>query len=275
MNEKELIALAKEQLERVVDVQVLADSDIKRIIKKYFTEILMVSLAYDNLGKSFKFSLSKELQEKVDNLIEQMRSEIFNVILQRCIDMSELFDEYYDYEEKEENIISFLLGDINGETLPDRIIEYTDNITKEFETYIAIGIGSDLSTAKISTEYISNIKHPYKSDLFKEAIMDSGYEADRIKSKGISFGAGKVVAAYYGLKRLEQDTIFKSYNNTLFSLWRNDSNIIGWFTLRGSNFDCPKLCDPMVRVFHPISETYFGWHTGCVCIPIPVHKSEL
>lgn len=275
MNHPDRIAFAKEQLSRVVDRQVLADSDIKRIIRKYFTEIIVASLAYKKLGKSFRFSTNKKLMNDVDKILEKMKEEIYNIILQRCIEMSEVFEDYYNYEEDEENIIAFIDGDIEGENLYGRITEYTNNISKEFETYIAIGIGNNKSSAQISSDYLSNIKEPYKSNQFIEAISDGKYQAERIKSKGISFGVGQVVAAYYGLKRLEQDTIFKSYNNTLFSLWRNDPNIIGWYTVRGSNYPCPKYCEPMVGVFHPIDEIYSGWHTSCVCMPIPVYKSDL
>lgn len=275
MNHHDRIAFVKELVYKVVDEMTYADSDVKKIARKYFTEIVVLSSQFKHLGKKFSFSVNKSFENEVLKILERMKAELFELIYTRSLNASRLLEDYYDYEEDEEGLLAFLSSDINGETLVGRIDGYVTNISKEFETYAALGIGKGLSEAETISEYMANIKHPYQSQSFREAITDNESEAERIKSKGISFGIGKIIAAYSGLKFLEQDTIYKAYNNSLFNIWRGDSNIIGWYTVRGSNFLCPNVCDPQVGVFHPITESYFGYHTRCVCPAIPVYKTDL
>lgn len=275
MNHPDRILEARKLMGRVVDIMAFAESDVRKILSKYLSIIASLSYGYVSLKKTFTFSANKKLEESVNKILDELEQSIYNTIIDRSYLAVGLLKDAYDYEEEKDTVSVFFLSMINGKILSDRISEYSSNLRKEFEAYLAIGISSGLSKDNITAQYLSNIKKPYKSALFESAILEKDYKAEAIRSKGLSFGVGKTLSAYTSLKVLEQDSIFKAYSNSLFRFWRSNPNIIGWYTQRGSSFSCPNYCDPMVGVFHPISESYSGYHTRCVCLAIPVYKSDL
>lgn len=266
MTELPEITEAKERVKQVVEIMILADSDLKRVIRKYLNKLTELSLEYADLGKEFTFDAREQLRVEIDTLFGLMQEELLNLINKRSLQASELI------QENEDDIHPFMLLDYKGGNVSSRISNYLSNIRKELETYIAIGIVDKLNKDDIVNLYLSNLKHPYKSKEFIDAVNERGYKTERIKNKGVTFGVGKYISAFSGLKMLEQDTIYKAYNYSLQRSWILSGDVIGWYTVRGSNFPCPDICDPMVKVFHPINEPYYGYHARCVCPMIPVKK---
>lgn len=266
MTELPEIIEAKERVKQVVEIMILADSDLKRVIRKYLNKLTELSLEYADLGKDFTFDARELLRQDIDALFELMQEELFDLMNQRSKQASELIEEDADETHP------FISLNYKGGNVSSRISNYLSNIRKELETYIAIGIVDKLNRDDIVNLYLSNLKHPYKSKEFVDAVNEGEYKAERIKNKGVTFGVGKYVSAFSGLKMLEQDTIYKAYNYSLQRSWLLSGDVIGWYTVRGSNFPCPDICDPMVKVFHPITEPYYGYHTRCVCPMIPVKK---
>lgn len=276
MTEEQKIAEAKKYISKVVDQMILADSDLKRIIKRNISDIIDSSLYYSDLGKSFNFSANKNLEKEVNDVLIKLRKDIFNIIYLRVENADKIA------KEKEKNnrddsalLLAFITSEIADKTLEMRIAEYVEHMKSEIEAFVAIGIFKGLSKEQILNEYMSHLQKPFIAPVLLDAYKVGGFTATRIKSKGITFGVGKYVAAFNNLKRLHQDTIFKSYNYILNDIWSSDNNYIGWMTFRNSGFFCPTYCDPQVGVFHPKTELYQGWHSGCVCICIPIYINDL
>ena len=266
MSELPEITEAKKRVMQVVEIMILADYDLKRIIKKYLDKLTDISMKYDSLGKQFTFYYSTELYKEINSVLSDMKIELFSLINHR----SNQADFIATNEEKEDKVHPFMYVDYKGGNVEGRIARYISNFAKEAEVYIAIGLANRLSKDSVQESYLSNMKKPYKSQEFIDALKEGGYEAERIKSKGLSYG--KYIPAFVGLKMLEQDSIYKAYNYSLQDTWVKGGNVIGWYTVRGSNYPCPDICDPMVGVIHPINEPYYGYHPRCVCPMIPVHK---
>lgn len=267
MKESPEITEAKKKVKQVVDIMILADFDLRRIIRKYLDKLTDISIRYEGLGKQFTFYYSVDLYREISSVMDEMKSELFSLINNRCNQ-----SDYIATEEEKDNVHPFLYIDYEGNNVDGRIARYLSSFIKEVEVYISIGLVNKLSKDSISESYLSNMKKPYESKEFIEAVQEGGYESERIRSKGIIYGTGRYLPAFIGLKMLEQDTIYKAYNYSLQSMWVKNGNVIGWFTVRGSSYPCPDICDPMVGVFRPISEPYYGYHPRCVCPMIPVYK---
>lgn len=275
MTQEERIEKERQALNKVIDQMALISSDLKRVIKKNVDEIVKYSLGYSYLGESFQFSANKNLNKEVTNLLNKLEKDLFNIIYIRCENVENIAYNKEQGEKSDNNLLAlFLASKIADKTLSERINGYVLNLRSEVEAFVAVGIFNKMTASQITASYIANIQKPFSNSLITEAFKEIGFKAERIASKGISFGVGQYVSSFNNLKRLEQDTIFKAYNHINQSLWGYDSNYLGWYTLRGSTYQC-GLCDSMVGIFHPKTEIYGGYHNRCCCLCIPVFKGDL
>lgn len=275
MTDIEKIDRAKEYLSQVIDQMALASSDLKRIIKRNVTEIIKYSVDYSNLGKAFQFSANKELEKVVKGILNKLEKDLFNIIYTRCEDAETIAYNKEKQNKSDDNVLAvFLASEIADKTLDQRINEYVLNLRGEIEAFVAAGIFKKMTRSEILEAYIANLQKPFAAPLLFDIFKEGGFSAERIASKGISFGTGKYISSLNNLKRLEQDTIFKAYSHINQSIWGLDSDYIGWYTIRGSTYQC-GICDSEIGVFHPKKESFWGYHTRCCCLQIPVYKGDL
>lgn len=264
---------AEAYLNKVVDLAVGASEDMKKTIKEYFMQMIESSFKYRQMRLSFRFSGDAALDEKINSILSGLRESIYNIIYDKSIRSSEIA------EDKENGIIgkafisSFLASKIYNKTLKERISIYVNQLKYEVEAYISAGMYKGFSKNEIWNQWIKNISNPYRSVLMVDSF-NTNFETTRIQSKGIKYGKGRMIGAFGNLKRLEQNTVFQSYNTSLNHIWEKDTRIVGWFTVRGSSYPC-SYCDMQAYTFHPKTESFLQWHARCVCIMIPVYKGEI
>lgn len=267
-------AEAIKYMDRVIDRMALSDTDLKAIILRYARKLIDQAFVYSYLGKSFHFSANSQLDEKISSIIDEIRKEIFNIIYTRC-DYADTLAHEKEAEEKNNKYLPLFLGSvILGQTLQERINRYTTHLQSEIEAYIAAGLAKGMSRTQILTYYLTWLKAPYKSPLLLEAFKQQGFRAERILSKGITFGSGIYISSFDNLVRLEQQTIFHAYNNTLNNIWLTRPEVIGWYTIRGSSYPC-IICDDNVGIFHPKDEFFSGYHVRCCCLMIPIYNNDI
>lgn len=267
-------AEAKIYLDKVVDQMVLADSDLKRILKSDIGELIDQCLRYSSLDKSFEFSADPELESIVNETLLQLQTDLFNILIMRTENASQIGFEKEQEDHSDAFLLAFLGLKIGGYTVQEKINFFTGHVRSEVEAYVAAGIAKGWGRNKILNEYLSNLKKPYQSGLIQDAIKEGGFKAERIKNKGVTFGVGHYVSSFNNLKRLEQTAVFEAYNHTVNSIWMNRSNIVGWYTVRGSTYPC-EICDSEVGMFHSKEEFFYGYHKKCCCIMIPVYQTDL
>ena len=51
------------------------------------------------------------------------------------------------------------------------------------------------------------------------------------------------------------------------------SGATGWYSVRGSDYDC-DYCDSMAYIVHPITEMFEAYHPRCMCYPVPVYNEN-
>lgn len=264
---------AQSYISKVIDEMALSDSDLKAVILKHVETVIDKCINYSNLGKDFQFSVNPALDNDINAILEQLEKDIFNIIYFRTYNVNELaFDK--ENEHKSDNyLLLFLTTAFFGKTIQDRITDYVSFIRSEVEAYVAAGIVKGLTPKQILYTYLNNIKSPYASPLIIEAFRLKGFKAERILNKGITFGQGKYISAFNNLLRLEQQSIFQAYNYAVNSIWQTKTNIIGWYTVRGSSYPC-TICDDNIGVFHPKEEFFFGYHVRCCCIMLPIYDYD-
>lgn len=266
---------AKKYISKVIDQMALAESDLKQVIQANISDLVDKCLPYKKLGKSFQFEANKSLEKSVEDVLSQLRKDIFNFIYLRSLNVDDLAHENENSESEDDKLLlAFLSLKIAGLTLDMRIEKFVSNIRSEVEAYIAAGFVKGLSKTQIVSEYISWLKTPYTSPLLLNAFREVGFKAERIVSKGVTFGVGKYVSAFNSLKRVQQDQIFRTYNHSLQNIWGSDKNYVGWYTIRGSSYQC-GICDEQVGIFHPKEESFGGYHVRCCCIMVPLYKNDL
>lgn len=267
-------AEAIKYMDRVIDQMALSDADLKAIIQRYVRKLIDQAFSYSYLGKSFQFSANSELDAKASFITDNLRKEIFNIIYLRCDYVDTLAHEKETEEKNNKYLLLFLSSQIAGQTLDERINRYVSTMRYEIEAYIAAGLANGMSRTQILNYYLTWLKTPYKSPLLLEAFRKQGFKAERILSRGITFGSGIYISSFGNLVRLEQQTIFHAYNNTLNSIWLIKPEIIGWYTIRGSSYPC-TVCDDNVGIFHSKDEFFSGYHVRCCCIMIPVYNTDI
>lgn len=275
MTESQKIAEAKKETDRVVNQMKYTDSDLRRILRIKIGELIDKCLNYSNLGKDFQFNTDPKLEKYVNEKLIEIQKELFNIIYLRCVNVETLAYGSNKRDNDNKLLIAFLSSKIADKTLEMRIEQYVSQLRSEVEAFIAIGIHKRFNRDKILAEYLTNLNKPYKASIMIEAFKENGFKAERIVSKGISYGRGKYIASFNNLKRLEQTTIFQAYHHIKQNIWNSDKNYLGWMTFRNSGYFCPDFCEPQVGVFHPKTELYQGWHDGCVCLCIPIYKSDI
>lgn len=266
---------AKKYISKVIDQMALADSDLKTVIQANISDLIDECLPYKKLGKSFQFNDNSNLSKSIDEVLQKLRKDIFNFIYIRSLNVDALAREKEnDNSTDDKFLLAFLSLKIAGLTLDMRINKFVNNIRSEVEAYIAAGFAKGLTKNQILSEYINWIKLPFSSPLIINAFRQVGFKAERIVSKGVTFGVGKYVSGFNSLKRVQQDQIFRTYNHTLQDIWGRDRNYIGWYTIRGSSYQC-GYCDEQVGRLHPKEESFGGYHIRCCCIMIPLYKNEV
>lgn len=260
---------AMKYMDRVVDLMALSDTDIKAIIRRNTKKLIDKACTYKSLDISFQFPANDNLEQAVSEILDQTRTQLFNAIYISCYNADYIAHEKEGETHTDKYLLAFLGLHIAGQTIEDRIRVYINQFRSEIEAYIAIGISKNMNPAQILNYYLSWLKNPLSSPLILEAIRKQGYAANLITSRGISY-KNKYKSAFNSLLRLQQDSTIRAYNHAISSIWQNNPNIAGWYTVRGSTYPC-DICDDNAGVYHTSDDFFYGYHPRCCCIMLPVY----
>ncbi|NDV68606.1 hypothetical protein [Dysgonomonas sp. 25] len=267
-------AEAKKYIDRVIDIMALSDAGIKDIIRNNAKKLIEKSFSYKDLGSAFHFSANEDLDQITTDILRQTQRQIFNAIYMDCYNADAIAHEKENEKHTDKYLLAFLAMQVAGETIEDRISLYARQFRDEIEAYIAIGISKGLNPTQILNYYLTFFKNPLASPLILEAIRKQGYKAEVILQKGNLNKKNKYKSAHNNLVRLRQDSTMRAYNHAINSIWLNNQNIAGWYTVRGSSYPC-AVCDDHIGEFHSKDEFFYGWHPRCCCIMLPIYITVL
>jgi len=168
-----------EYRERVLKNMALSENDINKNINKVLLSIIMACMGGNK--NDFTFSKNKSIENKVDKIINNLSTSIYNSAYDRAKKaVEESFKQTHkQYENK--FLLSFMALNIGKKTIYDRINYYLSNFKYEIEAYVAIGLSKNYSATKISQLWNSNKKNPYGALIFKQ-------NKGKFSSKPLSIG---------------------------------------------------------------------------------------
>lgn len=262
---------AQKYMDRIISLMVLSDADIKAIIRSNAKRLIEESYSYKNLGSAFHFSANKDLDQITTEILQETQRQLFNAIYMDCYNADVIAHEKEGEKHSDKYLLVFLVLQVAGLTIEDRISLYTKQFRNEIEAYIAIGISKGMNTAQILNYYLTWLKNPIASPLILEAIRKQGYKAELLRNKPKT--KNKYKSAHNNLVRLKQDSTMRAYNHAINSIWLGNPNITGWYTVRGSSYPC-IVCDDHTYELHTKDELFYGWHPRCCCIMLPFYITD-
>lgn len=253
-----------EDAKRFIRERVAVADEADAIITKYMIaaakEIVAISYRYNISPKLFKFSANPNLEKEVSVVISKLLDEIINQIERSSVSVN---------GKNSDTILGRLHRAIQGKTLHDRVSIYSTRYKYELEAFVAAGLLYSLTRGELLTELIKSLKKPYLSPIIKGAFNEKGMVANRLASKGVSYGAGEYTSANNMLTRLSNYSISEAWMDDFFkSAIKNGA--LGFFSYRGSSYPC-SLCDSMVG-YHMFAEDLPLYHAHCCCFAVPVYE---
>lgn len=256
-------------LQRNENARVLADR-IDEILEDAAERIVRICYKYDVDPEDF--TISSEYNAQMMEEIAEVMDEIEETILQ-------LIYEFAEKVTTDKNRLKLLtawmatLGRGNR-NLRDTLDGYLYKTMKDWEAAIAAMRFAKLSVANAITKIKSNLHTIYTmpevTQAFKQA---SSFNATYIRSRGVMVGG-------VGLSNNGSTNVTNMAKITIQMVWMRyqamdfeESGAIGYYQLRGSNYDC-KICDDEVG-FHPnIQEIYLKSlpHPHCMCYRVPIYN---
>jgi hypothetical protein len=258
--EEKDIEEAKAYISKRIEYQEEAGQRIGAYIMEAARRIYDLSLKYNIPPRLFHFSANEKLGEEVDEVLQWLRYMIRKAIEHAVTAAS---------EDDENDLLAYMQALGDDKSVSDRINLYVDRYKYELEAFLAAGFAYGLSKSDIMKEIRKSLGKPYAGDLLKRAFGDSGFKATRIRSKGISYGAGQYNSSKNAIDRLANATI-----GIIWFWWQGEkirrSGASFFYQMRGSSYPC-ELCDSLVGVY-PIDEIDGAYpHAHCYCYRVPIY----
>ena len=252
---------AQSYIRRRIDVIARATASIERLLIEAASAIIDIAKKYNIDPKQLQFSANSTLDSEISELLQMLEQDILAVI-ETAVTLAS------GDESDTDHLIALMYNAAIEKSIPQLVSTYIDRFKYELEAFIAAGFARRLSKQAILTAIKSSIGNPYSSPLLQQAFKEKGYKADRIRTKGITFGAGIYVASRNSLIRLLSATV-----GIVWWKWQTkqirESAADYFMQMRGSTYPC-ALCDDEVGL-HPIEEIDSDYpHANCYCIRIPI-----
>lgn len=287
---------------------------VQRAIDELFKELsreaaLIASIVqHDGSDRPFSFDDYPMTKQRVDRLLQDMRSGVQTVVLDG-IDLGwklgndkndALADEYFGvnvsrltpeqrrvyYTNNDEARAAFKTRRENGLNLSDRVWKYSDQFKNEIEMGIDIGLGEGLDADGLSRRLRSYLREPSK--LFRRVRDKHGNL--RLSKKAAAYHPGRGVyrSSYKNARRLAATETNIAYHTSDYDRYQQLDFVVGIrielsnnHTLNGVPFYdiCDELSAPLGsnatkgRGCYPKDFKFSGWHPLCRCTTFSILKT--
>jgi len=264
MNDKErAVYYAKRKIEQIE----MLNGAIKAKYLNAFKRVLTLSYGQGVNPSYFQFSKYFGLNNLVNNAVNALVKDLYDIMERYAIkeaDLARLKNE----REDEVDIIAYINRPIKGRDINARLADYGEKAKYEFEAFVAAGLLLRKPINATLAEFKASYTNPYSSPLIKEVLGLKGAQiaANRLLTRGVSYGSGKYVATINSLVRLGEGTANYSYGFADEEYMRRNG-AVGYDVYRGSSYPC-AACDDNVG-FHPIGSYALPVHPRCQCYAVP------
>lgn len=252
-------------LKQRLEIEKRATDKINGIIINSFKDLVALTFPCSLTAQNFKLDLLPN-KEDAYQILKEMRSQIYLTVVEYCEQAAQSRKEMYDlpnYPFSVDNILS-----AGEQSAHDKCYTYSRRLTKEFETWLALGLFYGWGASKIISTFSSNISTLYSNNFFIKASASAKFNTTRLRNGGVSYGVGRYKSAVNSLNRLTRGSIGATVKSIDFGLMKR-KGIVGFHVYRGSTYPC-SLCDSMVG-FHPLSVGDLPpYHPHCCCFAVPI-----
>lgn len=237
------------------------------LAKKYGDKVKSVSLAYNaelsrlwnrHLTLLQKASINSQYADSIlDSLIDSLR-ELLSRVIAGVIALAMEKEEMQD--ENMGELIPLMVAQCNVAYYNDTLDKYKGILREEIAFAVENGYLDELPIfLENPLAYLSLKQHGLID--FKESVKDAG--------KGVSYSFSE------NMKKLGISVAAMAFTNAQFSIWNQNSGIIGYFGVRNSNYPC-AMCDEQAYQFVPMSAgMIYPLHNRCVCVPVYLTQNDL
>ena len=242
---------AKRYLRNRLEAELSMGSNLEELMVEAAYRIVDISYRYKVPPRNFRFSVSKDMESEVNEVIRKLKERIEEVMVMLAVPPG---------GNNKDEITSFILKENHGKTFSERNNMYCQRFKYELEGVIAAGLILGISKSKLKSSIPLNLQHPYANPYFIEALNSKEYDATRLLSKGKSYGRGRTNSMFTALENLTRHGVSQGW----MKYWGDiHTGASGFYSYRGSSYPCP-ICDSMLG-FHPMEEFRGGWHLHCKC----------
>jgi hypothetical protein len=257
------IAEAKKYILRRMEYQRKAEASIEKYMILAAEKIYDISIRYNIPPKQFQFSDNPKLEQEVNEVLQWLR-EALAIIIERAVLAAS------ENEEDHNQLLAYMSGTGGEYTIEELIAVYVGRYKYELEAFLAAGFAYNLSKSDLIEEIRLSFGKPYASRLLQRAFKDDGFNATRIRSKGITYGVGQYKSSKNSIDRLESATV-----GIVWWLWQGkkikESGAQFFAQMRGSDYPCHQ-CDDEVGIY-PIDEIGRDYpHAHCYCFRVPIYE---
>lgn len=256
---------AQDFLARRIEQENILLSGVRSLLYDYAVKIIRLGYKYRTAPSDFAFSNNDELNREVDDLIQQLLDEIYTLLEESITNLAE--------DEDKEDILAYFYTLGNGkQTVYEQINGYLSNYKGEMEAFVAAGLLAGYNYLRTANDYLANMKAPWTDNLITKAFTMSFPKADRLRSRGATFGRGRSNVSATQIDRITQGSLDISWWE-LVKWDMKERGAVGYYQLRGSNYPC-EVCDMEVG-FHLIEDADNGYpHSHCKCYRVPAYEME-
>lgn len=266
---------AKHYILQRTQAEIALSDAIDIILEKYIGRITRLCWKYNIFPTDFSFAANESLRQQVNALLDDLEEEIFSLIEDSVVPQKRKNNHYAA-------LIAWLLtlGTHNWNfrrTLQYYIFRFSQDVEASIAAMRFAGVREMIAISNMR----STLHSPYALPQVIAAIKSGQFfAADMIRSGGTktdpvthqpTVGLSKVGAT--NITTMARSTLSKVWMRDLF-LTAQEQNKAGYFIFRGSSYECPHICDPLVG-FHSLDEgMLLPGHSHCRCYAVFVDSQN-
>lgn len=261
---------AKDYVLRMSEYADLLGDRVMNVLREAAERIVLICYKYNIRPQDFQISANKQMQDEVYEVMDEVEEEIYG-----------LMEEYATRCTDDRNIIALLLawmlllGNKNKnlhDTLTDKLRQFLYDLEAQIAAMKMAGYGQQKAVERV----LSTLTSVYSSPEVIGAIMRPlRGAAFYIRQGGVHHGnVGQSSSGINNVISMVKTTLAMVWQRALFYIYRL-RGASGYLTLRGSDYDCGKICDTKTG-FHKLDDKsgYPPFHPHCYCYIVPVYKKE-
>lgn len=255
---------ARKLRERIEELLALAAVRVMEICYKYMTDPRQFIISSD-----YNQDMMNEITEVMDELEDDILSLIYEYSTRATNDRERMM------------LLAAWMASLGrgNNNLKDTLHGYLLKTLKDWEA-VAVAtkfMGRSLTEARAIIK--NNIGGVYTiPDVLATFRRSGNFIAPMIRFHGVTSGAvGLSNNGSVNVMNMAVTTLQMAWMKELQDEYKEDNNIVGYYVLRGSGYDCPRFCQPQVG-FHRITDTegFPPQHPHCCCYTIPIRsKADL